>query len=331
MNRMFPLIGLMVALALLVIGPFACTSKTPPPTKITVQLKWLHKAQFGGFYAAEQKGYYAQEGLAVAFVPGGPDTDIEKPVLEGKAQFGITGAYELILGRAEGRTVRALATLFRRSPTVFFALAGTGITRPQDFAGKTIRAVSDQTLILHAMMARIGIRPDRYTMVSLPSDLKRFASGDVPVWGGYLTSFVLLARQAGHQVNIVYPDDYGVHLYGDTIFATDKLIADNPDLVRRFLRATLRGWTYAVENPADIGLMVVKYNPDADAALESAEMTASIPLVNTGEDHIGWMKPQMWTGMEKTLRQQNVLTKPVDVDQVYTMRFLEEIYTKNRK
>ncbi len=301
---------------------------TPALTSVTVQLKFLHDAQFGGFYAADQKGYYTAEGLAVTLVPGTADTDVLKSVVDGQAQFGVAGPSELILGRAEGKPVRAIATTYRRNPTVFFALASTGITRPQDFVGKKIRAVGDQPQILHAMTARLGIRPDQYSEVNLPSDVALLASGEVPVWGAYVTALVLAVQQAGYKINIIYPDDYGVHLYGDTIFATDDLIAKNPDLVRRFLRATLKGWTYAVENPATVGAMVVKYKPDRDAALENAKMTASIPLVNTGEDYIGWMKPEIWTGMEKTLREQVVLTKPVDVTQVYTMQFVKEIYGK---
>ncbi len=305
-----------------------CQRAAPALTPVTVQLKFLHDAQFGGFYAADQKGYYAAEGLAVTLLPGATDIDVLKSVVDGKAQFGVAGAVELIPARAEGKPVRAIASIYRRNPTVFFALANTGITRPQDFVGKKIRAISDQPLILHAMMARLGIRPDQYTEVNLPSDVALFVSGEVPVWGAYITSFVLTVQQAGYKVNIIYPDDYGVHFYGDTIFATDDSIAKNPDLVRRFLRATFKGWTYAVENPATIGAMVVKYNPDRDAALENAKMTASIPLVDTGEDTIGWMKPEVWAGMEQTLREQGVLTKPMDVTQVYTMQFVKEVYGK---
>ena len=93
----------------------------------------------------------------------------------------------------------------------------------------------------------------------------------------------------------------------------------------RFVRATLNGWTFAVEHPAEIGAMVVKYNPDADVSLENNKMNASLPLINTGEDHIGWMKPEIWSGMEKTLREQG-LSQPLDVTQVYTMQFLNKIY-----
>jgi ABC-type nitrate/sulfonate/bicarbonate transport system substrate-binding protein len=96
--------------------------------------------------------------------------------------------------------------------------------------------------------------------------------------------------------------------------------------VLRFTRAALRGWTYAVEHPDDVGAFVQKYNPNSDVALENDRMIASIPIVNTGEDFIGWMKPVIWQSMEQTLREQGVLTDPLDVEQTYTMQFLEEIY-----
>jgi NitT/TauT family transport system substrate-binding protein len=139
---------------------------------------------------------------------------------------------------------------------------------------------------------------------------------------------VITIQKAGYSINLIYPDDYGVHFFADTIFATDDFINANPDLVLRFLRASLKGWTYAVENPGKVGQMVVKYESKADAALENDKMVASLPLINTGEDHIGWMKPEIWAGMEQTLREQGVLTMPLDVTQVYTLQFLEEIYGK---
>ncbi|MCX6028325.1 MAG: ABC transporter substrate-binding protein [Chloroflexi bacterium] len=299
---------------------------TPALTPVTLQLKFVHGAQFAGFYAAAENGYYRNEGLDVALLPGAVEIDVLKTVLDGKAQFGVIGAVDLIPARADGRPVSAISTVYRRNPNIFISLTSAGVTRPQDFVGKKIRSVSDMPLILHSMMGRLGIRPDQYTEVNLPTDLALFATGEVPVWGAYTNVLLVAARQAGLQVNVIYPDDYGVHFYADTIFTTDDMIAKNPDLVVCFLRATLKGWTYAVENPAAIGPMVVKYMPTGDPALEAVKMTASIPLVNTGEDHIGWMKPEIWAGMEKTLREQDVLTKFVDVTQVYTMQFLKEIY-----
>ncbi|MCJ7715046.1 MAG: hypothetical protein MUO54_00810, partial [Anaerolineales bacterium] len=68
------------------------------------------------------------------------------------------------------------------------------------------------------------------------------------------------------------------------------------------------------------------YDPEADTEIELERMTASLPLINTGEDHIGWMNAEVWSGMEQTMREQGILSQPLDVTQVYSMQFLEEIY-----
>jgi len=313
----------------LTISLSAC-APTPAPalTPITVQLSSLHQAEFAGFYAAEHQGYFAAEGLQVSFLEGGPEVDFIAPVVDGKAQFGVAQPADVILARADGKPVRSIAVIYRRSPIVFFALADSGITRPQDFVGKKIRSALTVDQTLRAMMARVGIRPDQYETVYLPSDVSQFASGEVPVWAGFVNGFALEVQRDGYKINIIYPDDYGIHFYGDVLITTDDLIAKDPDLVQRFTRAALKGWTYAVENPATIGAFVKKYKLDADAELESDKMTASLPLVNTGEDFIGWMRPEVWAGMEKTLREQGVLTNTLDVEQVYTLQFLEEIYGK---
>jgi NitT/TauT family transport system substrate-binding protein len=307
----------------------ACNPKATPATEltpVTVQFEWTHQAEFAGFYAADQKGYYAEEGLLVTFLPGGPAVDNLATVIGGQAQFGIALADQLIVSRADGSPLRAITAVYRLSPVVFFSLADTGITRPQDFAGKTIRVPMPLVTTLHAMTARVGVSPDQYTEVELPSDVDMFLSGEVPIWGAYLTALVVSIQQTGCQLNLIYPSDYGIHFYGDVIFTTDQLIASDPDLVSRFLRATLKGWTYAIENPATIGAMVQVYFPDTAVADQNTRMIASIPLINTGEDHIGWMRPELWVSMEKTLREQGVITTPLDVTQVYTLQFLEDIY-----
>lgn len=260
----------------------ACTSKTTPTplTPVTVQLSWVHHPEFAGFYAANQNGYFADEGLLVTFLPGGPGVDKLSVILDGKAQFGIAGPDELILARSEGKPVKAIATSYRRSPIVFLSLADKGITSPQDFLGKQIRTTANAVVTLQAMLSKVGVSPDQVTMVAdLPSDLTVFASGDVPVWSAYINGFVVSLEQEGYQINIIYPDNYGVHFYADTIYTTDDLITTNPDLIVRFLRASLKGWTYAVENPADIPAMLLKYDPETDTEIALEQLIASLPLI----------------------------------------------------
>jgi NitT/TauT family transport system substrate-binding protein len=137
------------------------TSPTSPPIPITLQLTWTHSAQFAGFYAADQNGDYAAEGLTVTFIEGGPTVDRLTPVLNGTAQFGLAGGVQLILARAEGKPLRAVATILRRDPFAFFALADSGITRPEDFVGKTLWVPPQALPYLQAMMARVDVAPDQ--------------------------------------------------------------------------------------------------------------------------------------------------------------------------
>ncbi len=321
--------SLAILLFALLLGLPACAPATGSATHltpITVQLSFSHQAEFAGFYAAQELGYYADEGLNVSFLEGGPEVNFIAPVASGAAQFGVAQPADLILARAAGQDLRSIAVIYRRSPIVFFALQESGITRPQDFIGKKIRGTVSTNQTLQAMMSRLGIPSSEYEIVLLPSDMKEFASGRVPVWSGFLNVFVLEVQRAGYKINIVYPDDYRIHFYGDVLITTGDLIQSNPDLVRRFTRATLQGWTYAVENPDRVGGFVQRYNPNADPELESAKMAASIPLVNTGEDFIGWMKPEVWAGMEQTLHEQGLLSEPLDPESVYTMQFLQEMY-----
>ncbi|MHB8776207.1 MAG: ABC transporter substrate-binding protein [Anaerolineales bacterium] len=109
---------------LLVLTLTACvpaTAPTPSLTLITIQLGWTHQSNFSGFYAVDRLGYYAAKGLAVSFIEGGPNVSNPYSVLAGIAQFGVTGADDLILTRAQGQPLRALATIYRRSPVVLSA------------------------------------------------------------------------------------------------------------------------------------------------------------------------------------------------------------------
>jgi NitT/TauT family transport system substrate-binding protein len=317
----------LAVLLALAVGLVACVVAPPPPapTPITLQLRWTHQAQSAGFYAAAQRGFYAAEGLAVTFLEGGPQVGQPAPVLDGRAQFGVLNADALIAARAAGKPVRAVATIYRRNPGVYMALASSHISGPRDFVGKTIQVAPPGRFLLQALAARVGVRPDQYTMVNVGGDMGQFYAGRVQVWAAFLMNEPVAARAAGHAVTLIYPDDYGIHFYADTLYTTDDVLAARPELVTRFLRASLRGWAAVVERPEDAAALVRAYKPDADPARENTFLAASLPLINTGQDRIGWMRPEVWAGMERTLREQGVLAAPLDVADIYTLRPLQDL------
>jgi NitT/TauT family transport system substrate-binding protein len=300
-----------------------------PPDEVTVQLSWHHQANSAGFYAADQQGYYAEEGLAVTLLPlPDPGADPMAVVMDGTADLGVTFGAGLVTARSQGQPVTAIATIYRRYPLAFMTLASSGLTRPQDFPGHTIRTLAPggSAVVFRAMMTRLGLDPDSVQEVDVGYDLSPFFAGEVDIYPCYINIQVLTAREQGYEVNLILPEDYGIHLYGDTLFTTDRLIQENPDLVLRFLRATLRGWRWAVENPEEAGPLALKYDPTLDAAQQAAQMEASVPFVHTGEDHIGWMREEVWQRSYDILLEQGLLAGPVDVDEVYTIEFLQQIY-----
>lgn len=307
----------------------ACGPKEikPPSDEVTVQLKWVHQAQFAGYYVAREKGYYAEENINVSFLEGGPNTDLVEQVTEGRADFGVDAPEQLLTGVNRGKPIKAIAVIYRRNPMVFIAMADSGIERPADFLGRSVAILgSDAETQYYAMMKRLDLDQSQVELLPYSYDNAAFFNGEADITIGYATGSLIRIRQAGYNVNLIWPSDYGIHLYADTLFTTDQLIAQNPDLVTRFLRATLRGWREAIENPEEAVTATLKYAREADPQVQTEMMHASLPLIHTGQDQIGWMRTEMWQGMADILLEQAILTGPVDVNQVYTVQFLQQVY-----
>jgi len=302
----------------------------PPPDEITVQLKWLHQVQFSGFYMAQEKGYYADENIKVTFLEGGQDIDLGQRIISGQADFAVLSPDEILMKRSQGAPLTAIAAIYRRSAAVFVSRADSGIVRPQDFLGKTIAASGsmDFQVKLPAMMKKLGLDISKVNVVPFDTNYVAFVDGDVHVTGTFATAGLIRLREKGLKLNLIWPSDYGIHFYSDSLVTTDKMISENPELVTRFLRASLKGWQDAISDYQQAVATTLKYATGvyADQQLETAMMEALLPLVHTGEDHIGWMKPEIWQGMYDVLLDQGLLAEPFDVNQAYTLRFLEEIY-----
>ncbi len=312
---------------------FATVSCTPvevkePLDQVTVQLKWVHQAQFAGFYVAREKGYYEQEKLEVNFLEGGEGIDNVESLTSGQAHF-IVDSPEATLTYNGAQRPIAIAAIYRRSPLVFIALAESGIHKPADFLGQTVAiegSALDVEIQFVAMMEKLGLAVDEVVLMPYDYEYATFLNRDAKITYGYLTGGVTRLRHKGHQLNLIWPCDYGIHMYSDTLFTTEQLIAENPDLVTRFLRATLKGWQDAVGDAGMAVEMTMRYAKEANPDLQLAMMEAQLPLVHTGEEHIGWMKREMWQGMYKTLLEQGLAPANLDWDKLYTLQFLEQIY-----
>lgn len=304
-----------------------------PTEEVSLKLKWLHQAQFAGNYVAQEKGFYKDEGLKVNIKPFSFEDPTIKSVSEGRDTFGITGADELVLARSKGVPIKAIAVIYKINPVVAYSLKSSGITKPQDFVGKTvgIERAGDGTeinigILYSAMMSRLGIDRSKIKEVTIGYDAKELLAGKTDVSTGYIINEPHQVIEALGDVNTILMADYGVNMYADVIFATEETIKSKPQLVERFLRATLRGWQYAVENNQEAVDITLKYATTSTNKHESYMLEKSIPLISTIDSRLGWMEAKQWDQVQDTLIKQKVLLKPIDINSAYTMQFLEKIY-----
>jgi NitT/TauT family transport system substrate-binding protein len=289
---------------------------------VTVRLKWFHQAQFAGFYVAQDKGYYKAAGLDVNIQPGGPDFPAVQMVTGGNEQFGVTGADQILIARSKGVPVVALAVIYRRNPFVLFSLAKSGIKTPADYIGKKVgvKIGGNEELIYRAVLDKAEIDKSKLTEIPVKFDMSPLLAGAVDVWPGYLINEVIAAKEKGFDVNIVYPSDLGIDLYADTLFTTEAMLKDKPDVVRNFVAATLKGWDTAMAAPEDAAKITVKYGDKLTFDHELAMVKASAPLLKPDSKPVGYMDEAGWTSAQKLLIAAGFQKQPIDVTKAFIVK-----------
>ncbi len=304
----------------------ACNQPAAPePAEVSVRLKWLHQTQFAGIYLAEQEGYYAAENLKVKIDPIDLDNQVTlNYILNGENDIGIGAAEEMIIARSQGKPVEAVAVIFKLNPLTYISLEKTGIQSPYDLAGKTVALSPGQgTYLYEAMMGQLGIDRSQINETDMATFDIFECLNTADVCSHYATNGLARANYEGIGATAIWPSDYGVPFYADVIFTSDEFIKQHPDVVERFVRATLKGWQKAIENPQLAAEAALKYDPTLDKGFQLESMKISIPLIDTGQDHIGYMRPEIWQEMHDILLEQGLINAPVDLSKVYTNKFVK--------
>jgi len=321
--------ALIISFTIIVV--FGCKSKSSEDVKkVTCRLKWLHQAQFAGMYIAQDLGYYRAEGLEVELRPGGQDFNAVKFVGSGYEDFGVGGADELLMARGKEMTLVALAVIFQKSPVCFFTKKDSGITSPHDFIGRRVAMqygtnVRDE---YEAMMQKLGL--DMSKVIEVPSrfDMQQFFEGKVDVWNGYLINERLTAEEHGFKVNLICPSDYGIDMYADTLFTTERMIKFETETVRKMVKATMKGWEYALAHREEAVDAVLKRDPHLNREHERRMLDATADLILAREvkkNGLGWMDQNVWEKMKITLESLGLIKKnSAVVKDVFTNKFLSQ-------
>lgn len=229
--------------------------------KVSLQLKWQHSFQFAGYYAAKVKGFYEQENLDVTLREREIGKNNIAQVLNGESEYGVADT-ALLVQRLNGTPVVILASIFQHNPLVYVTLKSSSIVSPYEMRGKKIMDDEHDGAPLRAMLYETGITPKDFFHISNSANIDDLIEKKVDVVSAYVTDEVDEYKRRGVEINVIDPRNYGIDFLGDNLFTTQQEINQHPQRVERFLRASLKGWEYALNHSDEIiDLILRDYNP----------------------------------------------------------------------
>ncbi|HBH11558.1 MAG TPA: ABC transporter substrate-binding protein, partial [Clostridiales bacterium] len=268
--------SILIATILLTLA--GCQTKTPSqsePDKIVFTLDWFPNTNHTGVYVAKDKGYFNEEGIEIEIIQPGEST-AEQLVASDSAQFGVSYQESVTFARSEGIPVVSIAAVIQHNTSGFMSLKDKGILSPKDFEGKKYGGWGSPIEIatLAYLMEQDGADVDLVDIVTI-GDIDFFAAsqtGQVDFSWVYEGWSVIEAGLKGFDVNYI---DLGQEAevfdyYTPVIITSESLIAEDRDLVERFMRALAKGYEFTVENPEDAALILLNSAPELDAELVKA-------------------------------------------------------------
>ncbi|SFC73766.1 NitT/TauT family transport system substrate-binding protein [Polaromonas sp. OV174] len=304
---------------------------------VSVQLDYVVRSDHAMFFVAKEKGFFAENGINVTAIRKGTgSTDALRLVANGNADFGFSDLPTLMVGRVQTLPVVALAAVNQKSPMAMLSVKSRKpISTPADLKGMNIGVHSSGStyIFLKAFLAANGMSLADIKQSTVAPPYESFLLlGRVDAVPGYINAEVPeLEEKAGGPgtLSIVQGSDFGYNAYGSGVFTSEKMIAQKPELVQRFMNAYLKAFDYVAANPKEAVDIIVKLNPEY--APKSGMLTKQLQTNlarsffsdATKEKGLGYIAAQQWKSTAETLIAQDVLPKTASLTAGYDARFQE--------
>jgi NitT/TauT family transport system substrate-binding protein len=294
-------------------------------TKIVFQADWYPQPEHGGFYTALAKGFYKDEGLDVTILPGGPYITVEKQVSSGSAQFGMGSSDKVLESNAQGQSLVAVAATMQHDPQGIMVRKDSSIHTFSDLNGHSVAIKVGESTWFEFIVKRFQL--NNIKVVPAMMNVANFVADPQYIQQAFATSEPYFAHQAGIETRVLLVSDAGYSPYR-VMYTTRDFVQQHPDVVAKFVRASLKGWKDYLNDPGPANAMIAKLNP----ALNPEWMQFTWQQLRdghfiTGDDasgaQIGQMDPKRWTIMYEQLVDLKVIEKPFDPAAAYTLQFLQ--------
>ena len=317
---------ILIVLAALLISACGSVPTTSSTTPVSVAMGYIPDVQFAPFYVAQEKGYYAAEGLQVTF----NHSDIRDALVQvgqGQITFANAAGDEVLLARAQQIPIRMVFQTYQQFPVAIFSKASAGIAKPEDLKGKTVGLPGrfGATFIgLEGVMyssklseQEVAIREIGFTQAAA------VRQDNVDAAVGYFNNEPFVLQDEGIAVNVIRVSDY-ISLVSNGIVTSEKLAQEQPELVKRFARATARGLQDTLNDPDAAFKLALKSIPELTADRQPQELRklkATLALwrsPTTEQQGLGYSDPAAWQVTYKFLRDSALLKADLDPTTAFT-------------
>jgi NitT/TauT family transport system substrate-binding protein len=321
-------------------GTDAPSGECDEVTPVKLQLQWFIQAQFGGYIAAQDQGFYAEQCLDVEIVEGGVDIVPQQQLADGAVDFAISWVPKALASREQGADIVNIAQVFQRSGTLQVSFKDAGIASPADFAGKKIGNWGfGNEFEIFAALTKAGLDPAAdVTLVQQQFDMAALLAGDIDAaeamtYNEYAQVLEAINPDTGElytpeDFNVISYEEEGVGMLQDAIWASGERLAGDEaykDVAVRFVAASLQGWAYCRENVEACAELVVAKGSKLGASHQLWQMNEVNKLIWPAPSGAGIISSDAWE-RTVTLSQE---TKNLEGSTVLTAAPGAEAYTND--
>jgi NitT/TauT family transport system substrate-binding protein len=290
---------------------------------ITLQADWYPQPEIGGFYEAQLEGLYKAQGLDVTIAPGGPFIVGHQQVASGAAQFAMGTSDQVLVFASRGIPLVAVAATMQQDPQAIMVHQDSPVKTFADLEGHTV-AVKPGSIWFQYLLSRFHLHNTRE--IPATYSVANFLSDSNYIQQAFVTSEPYFARKGGAEVRTLLVSSTGYQPYR-VFFTSRQFLAEHPEIVQKFVDASLQGWRDYIRDPSQADAVISKLNPamsreQMQFSVDTLKSQHFIDGLGTGDSHLGHFTPQRWATMYNQLVDLKVITQPLDPATTYTTRFV---------
>lgn len=315
-----------------ILGFVGCQEKANNEEKsleeVTVILDWVPNTNHTGLYTAVAKGYYAAEGLDVEIIQPS-EGGTASLIASGQGSFGISYQEEVTYARtaAEALPIKAIAAIIQHNTSGFASPISKGIESPKDFEGKKYGGWGSpaEKATIKGLMDKENADFNQVEMIDLGAlDFFQATKDHVDFTWIYYGWDGIAAEIKEVPINFIKLQDYNENLdfYTPVIIANETLLKDHPDLAKKFLSATAKGYEFAIENPKESVEILLAEAPETDSEIAHASQEYLANEYISDASQWGIMEQKRWEGYSDWMYKNQLIERPLDVEEAYTNEYL---------